>query len=112
MTTVHAEGPIGSLGDDEPRTIVVYGVVTQKPEDADPPKEDEEPKAATASNYVALEVRPGLVPLKWSFDAKVVDEDTPFKAGWARGSAYAVVTESNGDIETYTWSEWVWLTGP
>jgi hypothetical protein len=45
---------------------------------------------------------------RWFFDAKITGR-VAFHKGWARGTALALETKKNGDLETYTWSQWVWL---
>ena len=44
----------------------------------------------------------------WSFSAEAVGGGQ-FTNGWARGSALALLIKANGDIETYSWSMWVWI---
>ena len=99
------------LPDDDTEEIHVFGVVTQEPLESKPAA-DRTPFAVTCRGNVKVEraelrdaAEGGQV--NWSFCADAV-ADT-FRLGWARGTAIALEFEKNGDIETYSWSAWVWL---
>jgi hypothetical protein len=103
-------GPYDSESD--MRSIRVFAVVTQAPKGDC--VEDGEPPAAICHGEVHLGpdelAKPGTQGT-WKFHADA-EGTIMFEPGWARGTALALVTKTNGDIETYTWSEWVCLVGP
>lgn len=99
--------------DEDMHSIRIVAVVTQQPQGDLP--EDEEPSAAICHGDVhlgpdELAKQPGTQG-HWQFRADV-SAGIAFDSGWARGTALALVTKKNGDIETYTWSEWVRLVRP
>lgn len=108
---LYASGPFDL--EDDMHSIRVFAVVTQAP--TGDCVDDGEPPAAICHGEVHL----GPDELKnvqgtqghWRFRAEV-SGGIPFHEGWARGTALALVTKKNGDIETYTWSEWVCLVHP
>ena len=69
------------------------------------------PSPAGEAHMTAVELRAaGPTPI-WQFSEQTVNNGV-FEVGWARGSALAITIKTDGDIETYTWSEWVWLRRP
>jgi hypothetical protein len=46
---------------------------------------------------------------RWTFSARA--HGGTFVEGWAFGSADMLSQGDDGGLETYTWSQWVWLRG-
>jgi hypothetical protein len=106
-----ASGPLPIEDDDE--SVLVVAVVTQQPA-GDEPADDAEPAAVTCHGRVHLDearLRAAGANAVWSFNAQTIGGGV-FRTGWARGTALAVTTKTNGDLETYSWSAWVWLKRP
>jgi hypothetical protein len=97
---VRAAGPF--MTEDDMATIVVYAVVTQAPQ-----VKGAKPATCRGSVEVTLPKKAGKA--RWSFTAEIQKNTPAFREGWANGTAYAVITRTSGDIETYTWSQWVQL---
>jgi hypothetical protein len=111
-----AAGPL--TVDDDMFAVRVSAVVTQAPQD---PRTDANPTPPSAichgdvhithADLGAIRADPGAEST-WTFDAETAPSSPEFFTGWARGTAFAVVTTTDGDLETYSWSEWVWLNRP
>jgi hypothetical protein len=112
-----AQGPLEDP-DDDVHSMRVFAVVTQPPVSGVPqPDDTDDPVAVTCHGEVELthaELRTRASSAGgdgWSFDARTVG-NLQFKTGWARASAFALEVQANGDIETYSWSAWVWIKRP
>ena len=109
---VYTSGPFEI--DDDMHSIRVVAVVTQQPQD-DFVEGKESPTAICHGDVhldaAKLAALPGTQG-RWDFSADVPAGGTPFQQGWARGTALALVVKKNGEIETYSWSQWVWLVRP
>jgi hypothetical protein len=109
---LHAAGPVDPP-DPDSVSMRVCAVVTQEPLSRKPsPKDNNVPPAVTCNvddeltkeEWVAAAAVGGP---GWTFKAPTIGGQ--FREGWARGTAFALETKLNGDIETYSWSAWVWL---
>jgi hypothetical protein len=114
-TILKAAGPF-SYTEVGVHSVHVFAVVTQQPLQCKPAEGDnDDPSAVTCRGNVHLKpdaqnqwTTDGSGTATWSFDAHTVGGGQ-FKDGWARGSALALLIKTNGDIETYSWSTWVWI---
>jgi hypothetical protein len=98
-------GPMDRADADVVR-IAVSAFVTQKPEHrADPPAVQQ---GATGTSCVELDhAALALTGDRWECSAS--SEGGAFREDWAFASAELVEVASDGSIEKYTWSQWVWL---
>jgi hypothetical protein len=113
--TLAACGPLPDP-DTDVHSVRVFAVVTQSPVCGEPqPGDTDDPIAVTCRGEVHLSKAEWQSAAamsggaQWSFQADTVGP-LQFKQGWARGSAIALEAKANGDIETYSWSAWVWIT--
>jgi hypothetical protein len=109
--------------DDDMESIRVVAVVTQQPQQQS--CEGGQTRGASAQPRAAIchgdiQLTPGDVNRQrdshgsqgiWSFQGRAVG-NIPFVSGWGRGIAFALVIQKDGDLETYSWSEWVRLVRP
>ncbi len=112
---VRTAGPLDPP-DPDSSSLRVFAVITQPPRGncAPDPDDPDEPNAVTCHGEVHLDnaqwksATAAAGPGDWSFDAFTVGGGQ-FKSGWARATAFALETKLSGDIETYSWSAWVWI---
>jgi hypothetical protein len=117
-TVIKVRGPLQMADDDDNLvSVVVSAFVTQEPDQRiDPPAVQQ---GATGAHSVGL----GHAALTlarndaenhsendWEFT--VESQGGPFREGWAFASAEMLGKASDGSIEKYTWSQWVWLHRP
>jgi hypothetical protein len=115
--TLDASGPLPDFEADG-HSLRVFAVVTQPPLSGEPqPGDTDDPIAVTCRGEVHLSKTEWQSAAamsgggQWSFHADTVG-GLQLKNGWARGSAIALEAKANGDIETYSWSAWVWIKRP
>jgi hypothetical protein len=107
-----ASGPLPAP-DDDTEEIRVFAVVTQQPDQGKPePADDRTPFAVTCHgeatrNAAELRAAAEANERTWFFERETVFG--AFREGWARGTAIALEFQHDGDVETYSWSAWVWL---
>jgi len=107
-TVIKVGGPMDPA-DDDTVSIVVSAFVTQAPETRSNPAAAQQGPTGTSSVHLAhadLE----LGATTWGFSANV--HGGPFREDWAYANAELVEKASDGAIEKYTWSQWVWLRHP
>jgi hypothetical protein len=100
------EGPI-VLDDDDTDLVglVVSAFVTQQPA-----TRDAEPALGiTCAGRFELDGESDMIAEaeRWTFEARA--RGGLFDEGWAFASADMLSQGDDGGLETYTWSQWVWL---
>ena len=117
-TVIKIGGPLEQEDDDAGLvSVVVSAFVTQEPDQrVEPPAAQQ---GATGAHSVGLghaaltlaRNDPANDPENdWLFT--VESQGGPFREGWAFASAEMLGKASDGSIEKYTWSQWVWLRHP
>jgi hypothetical protein len=110
-TAIKVRGPLtkDEKDDDDLVSVVVSAFVTQEPDQrAAPPAVQQ---GATGAHSVGLgHAALRLAENEWEFE--VDSQGGPFREGWAFASAEMLGKASDGSIEKYTWSQWVWLRHP
>jgi hypothetical protein len=104
--TVKAGGPLGSIGP-AVESVEVRTVITQYPGPDRPNGDDSRAPTATGTSEVSGREFNSANPW-WEFTASRV-KNGPFDDGWARATAVALIVWTNGEIETRSWSRWIWL---
>jgi hypothetical protein len=89
-------------------SVVVTAWVAQAPET--PHAGEQQVQGTTCSGVFAptdstYETAPETP--RWEFSAPSVNGS--FRTGWAYGTANLIYQRSGGSVETYVWSQWVWL---
>jgi hypothetical protein len=103
-TVIEVSGPMEPVEPDVV-SIVVTGFVTQPPAERDSAEAQQGP---TATHNVTLgHAELALSDNTWMFSADVLGGT--MREGWAFASADLTEKSSDGAIERYTWSQWVWL---
>lgn len=103
-TVIKVSGPMEQAEKDVV-SIVVTAFVTQPPAER---KSTEAQQGPTATHNVELDhAELALSGDSWVFSADV--EGGTMHEGWAFASADLTEKSSDGAIERYTWSQWVWL---
>jgi hypothetical protein len=101
-------GPM-EKADDDTVSIVVSAFVTQAPERrANPAVAQQGPTGTSSVKFAHADL--ALGENSWEFTADV--HGGPFREDWAYASAELLEKASDGAIEKYTWSQWVWLRRP
>jgi hypothetical protein len=109
-SAIKVRGPLTKEDDDDNLvSVVVSAFVTQAPDQrASPPVAQQ---GATGAHSVGLgQAALALAENDWEFS--VESEGGAFREGWAFASAELLGKASDGSIEKYTWSQWVWLRHP
>jgi hypothetical protein len=95
--------------------VIVFAFVTQQPQNGAPQSEDEDAQGVTVRGETKLyrdedptgEARHLLGAGTWEFAHNT--EGGNFDHGWAFGTAVQITVRDSGAIETYSWSDWVYL---
>jgi hypothetical protein len=109
-TVITVGGPLEMEDDDDALvSVMVSAFVTQEPDRrADPPAVQQ---GATGADCVELEhAALTLDKIAWEFTVEA--QGGPFREGWAFASGDLLEKSSDGSVEKYTWSQWVWLHRP
>jgi hypothetical protein len=109
---IKASGPLGDIGPDVVR-VEVRTVVTQRPRAGKPADYEARVPAPTVegSQHVDEAILLGADPW-WEVEMPIAAASGQFEPGWARGTAVALLVSTRGEIETRSWSRWIWLDGP
>ena len=88
----------------------VYAYVTQTPtsDRKEPPTAVEAPPTHTATARGDEDFDHGAS--HWAIEAVTFGDDLVFKEGWAWATAVGVNFTAHGQLTTYNWSRWVYLT--
>jgi hypothetical protein len=109
-TVIKIDGPLKQEDDDADLvSVVVSAFVTQEPERRVSPPAVQQ--GATGAGSVEL-AHADLTLAENGWEFSVESEGGAFREGWAFASAELLGKASDGSIEKYTWSQWVWLRHP
>jgi hypothetical protein len=109
-TVIKIDGPLKQEDDDADLvSVVVYAFVTQEPERRVGPPAVQQ--GATGAGSVEL-AHADLTLAENGWEFTVESQGGTFREGWAFASAELLGKASDGSIEKYTWSQWVWLRHP
>ncbi|MDX6579614.1 MAG: hypothetical protein QOJ47_1163 [Gaiellales bacterium] len=109
-TVIKIGGPLEQKNDDADLvSVVVSAFVTQEPERRVSPPAVQQ--GATGAGSVEL-AHADLTLAENGWEFSVESEGGAFREGWAFASAELLGKASDGSIEKYTWSQWVWLRHP
>lgn len=109
-SAVKIGGPLLPSEDDgDLVSIVVSAFVTQAPSSRLSPPAAQQ--GATGSSSVELR-QADLALEDGSWECSAETQGGQFREDWAYASAELVEVASDGAIERYTWSQWVWLRRP
>ncbi|MDX6524772.1 MAG: hypothetical protein QOI43_283 [Gaiellales bacterium] len=109
-TVIKIDGPLKQEDDDADLvSVVVSAFVTQEPERRVSPPAVQQ--GATGAGSVEL-AHADLTLAESGWDFTVESQGGTFREGWAFASAELLGKASDGSIEKYTWSQWVWLRHP
>jgi hypothetical protein len=109
-TVITVGGPLKKDEDDDDLvSVIVSAFVTQEPDRRVSPPAVQQGATGTESvelGHAALT----LDEIAWQFT--VASEGGPFREDWAFASGDLLGKSSDGAVEKYTWSQWVWLRRP
>ena len=109
-TVITVGGPLVMEDDDDAVvSVMVSAFVTQEPERRVSPPAVQQ--GATGASSVEL-AHADLTLAENGWEFTVESQGGTFREGWAFASAELLGKASDGSIEKYTWSQWVWLRRP
>jgi hypothetical protein len=109
LTTVTVAGPLEDIEPKPDAKATVFAVVTQVPgEDRTPPTELKAAEPLKAARAWGQSFYP-VSGAYWHLDLTGADE-RKFAEGWAFVQAAVVTFSPAGQLVTYTWSRWSYLT--